>query len=226
MAPAYGPSPSSDHFPDNVLKTVEQQCRWRHYALAEHVIGVHDRQGDVLILAEGMVRAVSHTAAGDEVTCALLTSGDFMGEDAIFGREPNINAFVAIEECLVAAIPHAVFMSLPQRYPGFAVGVLHVYSAVIRRGYERIQEFYTRDAKGRVCLGLLRLAKLSPVDNRSRHIYRKRTQAEIASFRGTNRETVSRILSALERAGVVERKRSSIEIRNKGELERLATGPA
>ena len=135
--------------PDDVLVAVERQCRWRHYAPGEHVIGVHDGRGDVLILAEGMVRAVSHTAAGDEVTCALLTSGDFMGEDAIFGHEPNITAFVAIEECLVAAIAHATFMGLLNRYPGFAVGMLHVYSAVIRRGYERIQEFYTRDAKGR-----------------------------------------------------------------------------
>lgn len=212
--------------PDDVLETVERHCRWRHYAPKAQVIGARDSQGDVLILAEGMVRVVSHTAAGVEVTCALLTSGDVMGEDVIFGREPHITAFIAIDNCLVAAIPHATFMRLLHGHPALAVSMLHVYSAAIQRGYERIQEHCRRDARGRVCLALLRLATPSPVNNRSWHIYPKRSQAEIASFSGTTRETVSRTLSALERGGIVERKRSSIEIPNKRELERLATGPA
>ena len=122
------------------------------------------------------------------------------------------------------AIPRPVFFGLIHRYPDFAVELLSVYSAVIRRCYERIQELYSLDAKGRICLGLLRLAKQNPVDNRFWHIYPKRTQAEIASFSGTTRETVSRTLANLENAGVLERRRRSIEIRDRSRLEELSVG--
>ncbi|MSP67775.1 MAG: Crp/Fnr family transcriptional regulator [Alphaproteobacteria bacterium] len=129
---------------------------------------------------------------------------------------------VAVENCLLASIAPQTFKTIMHDHPDIANEVLQRLARIIRICDDRILDLSTLRAVQRVYVELLRLAQPSPLNPGSFLIRPMPTHKDVASWAGTTRETVARVMSHLAEAGVVERKDRALYIRDKARIEHLA----
>jgi CRP-like cAMP-binding protein len=93
---------------------------------------------------------------------------------------------------------------------------------------QRVTELGALDVRSRVHAELLRLARPDREDPKRAIILAPPNQSELASRINTRRETVSREINAMEREGLIERRRGAIVIndavRLSARLEATAVG--
>jgi CRP-like cAMP-binding protein len=118
-------------------------------------------------------------------------------------------------------MPLAVFWRLLRGEPLLAARVLRRLAGLVRRLSERVIDLSTLGVQSRVHAELLRLAREAGVARNAARIEPAPRYADIASQISTSREQVTRELSALVRAGVLERKGRALFVRDIARLERL-----
>jgi CRP/FNR family transcriptional regulator, cyclic AMP receptor protein len=105
------------------------------------------------------------------------------------------------------------FLKLMEQNPTIATGVLSEMSRRIRMADERIGNLILLDVYGRVARFLLDLARREGKKFDDGVLIEKRpTQQDIASMIGASRETVSRVLSELNRRGLISISGKSVMI--------------
>jgi len=117
---------------------------------------------------------------------------------------------LAVTDVVIARMPRAVFRTAICRHPDAANQVLLRLTAIIRTLTNRVREFTTLDVKHRVYAELLRLSHQKDGASDVAIISPPPVQAAIAARISTRRETVAREMKALERAGLIERKRGAL----------------
>lgn len=207
--------------PPQDLAKLEQRCRWRRYAADQELVRYLDEDVDVYFLIGGRVRAVFYSMSGKEVTFRDLIPGQVFGEFAAIDGKPRSASIIALEDSLVAVMPAATFWQVLREYPQVTEVILKRLVGFARTLSDRVVEFSTLAVKNRIQAELLRLARTQPEQDNIAVISPAPTHAEIASRVSTHREAVTRELSALGRAGLIERRKDGLVIRDVRELARL-----
>jgi len=199
-----------------------RQCRFRRYAEGEHIIDGQSGGRDVFFVVAGMVRVVNYSPSGREVAFDDIPAGNFFGELAALDGGPR-SAFVQAQApgATAAAMPHEVFTDLLLRHPKIGLDIMKRLARVIRFSTERIMDLSTVGANNRVHAELLRLAQAAGHDGNSSIISPIPHHADIASRVSTTRETVARVFSELTRAGMLERGKSALVVRDLARLTEL-----
>jgi len=198
-----------------------RQCRFRRYAEGEHIIDGQSVGRDVYFIIAGSVRVVNYSPSGREVAFDDIPAGNYFGELAALDGGPR-SAFVQAQASAgttAAAMPPDTFIELLQTHPKVALEIMRRLARVIRFSTERIMDLSTVGANNRVHAELLRLAQAAGLDGNRAVISPIPHHADIASRVSTTRETVARVFSELTKAGMLERNKSSLVVRD---MERLA----
>lgn len=173
----------------------------------EAVIASQEEPGDALfVLVKGRVKVVLYGDSGREIILNVFKSpGDFFGEMSLLDDEPRSATLVASEPSRLLVLSRADFRAHIQRHPKTALRVLTELSRRLRRADELISNLALLDVATRVAHIMIDLAKRDGEEVEEGILIRERpTQQDIASMIGTSRETVSRVLSDFQRAGLVE----------------------
>ncbi|MDB5945538.1 MAG: transcriptional regulator, Crp/Fnr family, partial [Ramlibacter sp.] len=128
---------------------------------------------------------------------------------------------VALGNVLIASLPAAGFKRLLQQEPRVAERFMRHLTGMVRQLSERVIELSTQGVQSRVHAELLRLARLAGVEGNVARIAPAPNHSDIASQVSTYREQVTRELSALHKAGLLEREAGSLVIKDLSRLERL-----
>ena len=111
----------------------------------------------------------------------------------------------AVEPSRLLVIRKKDFERLLARDPKLALYLLRTVSTRLRRANEEIEGLLFRNILGRVAKAMLDLARRSGTAHNGGVVFKERfTQQELADFVGTTREPLTRALSSLRRAGLVE----------------------
>lgn len=204
------------------LSDLERRCRWRRYAANEEILSRDSDSEDVLFVVEGRVRVVNYSITGREIAFATVEAGGYFGELAAIDGEPRSANVIALEDSRLGALAPMMFRNLLLDHPDIAMRVLKRLARIVRTCDDRIMDLSTLGAVQRVHVELLRLAEPDPATPGLWVIRSMPTHKDIASHASTARETVARVLSQLAGAGIVERNRKTLYIRNRPRLERLA----
>lgn len=199
-----------------------RQCRFRRYAEGEHIIDGQAGGRDVFFVVSGMVRVVNYSPSGREVAFDDIPAGSFFGELAALDGGPR-SAFVQAQSpgATAAAMPHEVFIDLLMRQPRLGLEIMKRLARVIRFSTERIMDLSTVGANNRVHAELLRLAEAVGMQDNNAVISPIPHHADIASRVSTTRETVARVFSELTKAGMLERNKSALVVRDMKRLREL-----
>jgi CRP-like cAMP-binding protein len=162
-----------------------------------------------------------YSASGRQVTFSDLEAGELVGEVAAIDGMPRSADAVALESTLIASLSPEAFARLLREEPTVANRVLTRLAGLLRRTTERVMDLSTLGVQNRIHAELLRLARLaSPRDNRAvldpapRHV-------DIAARVSTNREQVTRELSALAKSGLLQRNGRALVVSDLRALEAL-----
>lgn len=203
---------------------VEACCSFQRHAAGETVISHLDAARDVFFVLEGRLRVTIYSASGREVDYRDVGPGGMVGELAAIDGGPRSATVEALEPARLARLPAAAFRELVETRPGFAMVLLQQLSGLIRRLTERVFELSTLAVRQRLIHELMRLAEEAGVSDGRAEIRPAPTHFELASRIGAYREAVSREMSVLQKAGLVEKRSGTLIVHDQGKLERLANG--
>ncbi len=171
------------------------------FSANEVIVHEDDDEGQTFfVIVAGRVHVAVITSEGKNAILATLKTGDFFGEMAMLDGEPRSASVIASEDCTLLMLYRAMFIDILQRYPKIAIRILVEMSRRIRRANKHINTLSLMSVYGRVADVLLQLAKDQGQRVRDMIVIPNRpTHQVMADMAGTSRETVSRILSQLQK---------------------------
>jgi CRP-like cAMP-binding protein len=165
------------------------------------------------LVALGIVKLYRSTENGESVLIDILSSGDYFGSIAGFGPEQYTETAEARSTVCSLSIDGPAFRAIVERYSAVALRTVETLSNRLTLAHELLTQFGGYDASSRVAYVLSRLArKLGTEWEGKTLIGAPLSREELASMAGTTTETCSRIISALQRDGVVEAGRRWVAI--------------
>lgn len=161
------------------------------------------------IVASGNVQVYVTSADGRETILSLLARGDFFGELSLIDGEPRSASVRAVGDMRALVIRREDFLMLLDTKPGLAKSLLVELSTRLRRSNKQISSLASMTVFGRVTGTILSLGEQHGIrvpqqNGTGAIVVRNRpTQQQLADMSGTTRETVSRVLTSLEKKGLV-----------------------
>ena len=192
-------------------RVLDRHCAWLKVPANAWILDqtAHDR--DVYFVMTGRLRAVQHGVRQDLIFTDM-EAGSFFGELSAFDGAPRSLSVFAVNDSLVAKMPAAVFVETVFTHRPLGEAVISTLIARLRSSTRRVAELGALDVRSRVHAELLRLARPDHDDPKRAIILTPPNQSELASRINTRRETVSREINAMEREGLIERRRGAIVI--------------
>lgn len=187
----------------------------------EIVMSHLDQDRDVFFVLEGRLRATLYSSGGREVDYRDIGPGDVVGELAAIDGAPRSATVEALEPSRLGRLSEAVFHELVESHPQLTWVLLRHLSAQVRRLTERVFEFSTLLVRDRLIRELLRLADAAGVRDGRAEIRPAPTHFDLAHRISSHREVVSREMSALAKAGLVEKREGALMVSGLDKLRSL-----
>jgi CRP/FNR family transcriptional regulator, cyclic AMP receptor protein len=185
----------------------------RTYEPGEAVFREGDSGDTCYVVREGSVRVTRRHSDGRVITLAELRPGAIFGELAMFGGETRSASVEALERTRALAILSGDMRRLMLEHPEIAVNMLEGLADRLRGANERIARQSFQTVAGRVASALLsQVQARSENGETARDVVIEATQAEIAQLAGASRESASRFLAKLERAGLITTGRGRVVV--------------
>ena len=189
---------------------------------AAHVIF---REGDAsdtcYIVRHGHARAVRAHGDGRTITLAHFGPGDIFGELAMFDDERRSATVETLDGVEAIAVLGRDMRRLLREHPDIAVRLVISLGRRLREANERIARQSFQTVQSRVA-GVLRQLVLQAQGEGAgdADVLVTATQADVAKLAGSSRESASRFLAVLERAGVVTQGRGRLTVHEPEALAR------
>lgn len=206
--------------PAAVIAKLDARCTWRRATAGQWLLDYQDASNDVFFVVAGVVRVILQSG-GREVLFRELKAGEFFGELAAIDREPRSSGIVAVLDVTLGRMPASVFIATVNEHADVCNQLLGLLARQIRSLSNRVHEFTTLDVRHRIMAELLRLSRPEPNRPGRAIVSPPPIHAEIAARVSTRREAVVRELTAMERAGLIERRRGAIALTDVNRLRRL-----
>jgi CRP/FNR family transcriptional regulator, cyclic AMP receptor protein len=185
----------------------------RSWLAGEAVFREGDSGDTCYVIRDGAVRVTRRHSDGRQIALAELREGDIFGELAMFGGETRSATVETIGPTSGVALLAGDLRRTLLAHPDIAVAMLEGLADRIRAANERLARQTFQTVEGRVASALLGQVEALSADSGDadpREILIKATQAQIAQLSGSSRESASRFLAKLERAGVITTGRGKI----------------
>ena len=203
------------------LERVAQVAVPRRFA-AHHVIF---REGDAsdtcYVVQSGHARATREHPDGRTIALAHFGPGDIFGELAMFDDENRSATVEAIEDVEAIASLGADMRRLLREHADISYKLVVALGRRLRQTNERLarQSFQTVQSRvAGVIAQLVEQARAEGADDGD--VLVVATQAEVAQLAGSSRESASRFLAVLERAGIVSQGRGRLIVHDPDALGR------
>ena len=152
-----------------------------------------------LVLA-GKVKVTKSTSDGRESILAIHRAGDFFGEMSLLDGKTSPATVSAMEDCRIASIGRNDFHNLLMRNQKVLLQIIQVLCSRLRQVWSQIQVLSYGSAEARIRGAITSLSRRHGIpEERGILIDLKITHHELAEMAGTSRETVSRLLSRLQK---------------------------
>ncbi len=185
----------------------------RSFPAGTRVFHEGDHSDACYIVRDGSFRVTREHSDGRAITLASLGPGDIFGELAMLDGEVRSASVEALSDGELLALPAGEVRALLARHPEITVKLIAALVRRLRTANERISRQSFQTVPSRVAGVLLQLvAEESPREGEGGEVTIRMNQADLAQLAGTSRESVSRFLADLERAGVVRPGRGRVAV--------------
>jgi CRP/FNR family transcriptional regulator, cyclic AMP receptor protein len=193
----------------------------RSFGPSEVVFREGDASDTCYIVRSGHARAIRAHGDGRTITLANFGTGDIFGELAMFERESRSATVEATTEMQVIAILGGDMRRLLASHHAMAFKLVIALGRRLRETNERLarQSFQTVQSRVASVLGQF-VADEQAGGAGTSDVLVTATQADIAQLAGSSRESASRSLAVLERAGVITQGRGRLIVHEPGALDR------
>ena len=172
------------------------------------------------IVRSGHARALREHPDGRQITLATFGPGDIFGELAMFDSERRSATVEATDDLDVLAILGSDMRALMARHADISVKLVISLGRRLRAANERLARQSFQTVQSRVAAVLGQLVEQARAEGAGDHdVLVTTTQADVAKLAGSSRESASRFLAVLERAGVISQGRGRLTVHDPAALE-------
>ncbi len=208
------------------LERIAQFAVPRDFEPGEVVFREGDASDTCYIVRSGRARAIRTHAGGRTLTLATFGPGDIFGELALFEDEKRSATVETIEPTSTLAVLGPDMRRLMSEHAEISARLAIALGRRLRETNERLARQSFQTVQSRVAIVLAQL-----VDQESPGVERESgdgargdvlvtaTQADLAQLAGSSRESASRFLAVLERAGVISQGRGRLVVHDRDALE-------
>jgi CRP-like cAMP-binding protein len=193
----------------------------RRFSAREVVFREGDDSDTCYVVRSGHARAMREHGDGRQLTLATFGPGDIFGELAMFEDERRSATVEAVDALECVAILGADFRGLLRRHPDIAVKLVIALGRRLREANERLARQSFQTVQSRVATVLEEMvARAREEGAADGDVLLVATQAELAQLAGSSRESASRFLAVLERAGIISQGRGKLVVHDPAALQR------
>ena len=191
----------------------------RSFPAGTRVFHEGDSSDACYIVSEGSFRVTREHSDGRAITLATLGPGEIFGELAMLDGDKRSASAESITDGTLLALPANDVRSLLARNPEIALKLVAGLVRRLRAANARLSRQSFQTVPSRVAGILLQLSRDGQGEEGEEvEVTIRMNQTDLAQLAGTSRESVSRFLAELERAGVVRSGRGRVTVLQPGKL--------
>jgi CRP-like cAMP-binding protein len=197
----------------------------RHYVAGTALFEQGAPAGYFYVLLSGRLRVTQTDRNGQQTIVRMVNPGDLFGIARALQRPDYPGTATAVTDSVALQWPMAAWDELTERHPRLSINAMQTMGQRLQEAHTRLRELSTEEVERRVAHAVLRLANQGGKKEADGiRIDFPISKQDIAEMTGTTLHTVSRILSAWERAGLVEGGRQKLLIREPHRLFLIGEG--
>ena len=206
---------------DDELADIAEVAEPVHFSAGEIVFREGDFSTSCDMISSGHACAVRRHSGGRAITLARFGPGDLFGELAMLDDQRRSAMIEALDELDALSIRGDDMRRLLRAHPDIAIRMITGLAQKLRQTNERLAGQSFQTVQSRVARALSDLVEAARAERGSNgEIVITGTQAELARLAGSSRESASRFLAVLERAGIITQGRGRLTVHDPAALER------
>jgi CRP/FNR family transcriptional regulator, cyclic AMP receptor protein len=194
------------------LERIAQFAVPREFEPGEVVFREGDASDTCYVVRDGRARALRTHRDGRTLTLATFGPGDIFGELALFEDEKRSATVEAIERTTAVAVLGPDMRRLMSEHAEISSRLVIALGRRLRETNERLSRQSFQTVQSRVAVVLAELVDQEHVEGEQGDVLVTATQADLAQLAGSSRESASRFLAVLERAGVISQGRGRLVV--------------
>jgi CRP/FNR family transcriptional regulator len=184
----------------------------RSFPAGTRVFHEGDNSDACYIVRKGSFRVTREHSDGRAITLATLGPGEIFGELAMLDGDMRSASAEALTDGELLALPAGDVRSLLARHPEIALKLVAGLVRRLRAANVRLSRQSFQTVPSRVAGILAQLSHEAQSNGEGETVTIRMNQSDLAQLAGTSRESVSRFLAELERAGVVSCGRGRVTV--------------
>lgn len=206
--------------PEETVEKATAHVVTRSHPANQVILLENDWGSSVYFILSGWVKIRTYNLDGKEVTLNILGKGELFGEMAPLDEVPRSTDVITLAPTLIGNMPSQDFVHLLNTEPQSGIRLAKLMARRLRQVNRRLR-LRESDSVSRVADILLFLADGQGKESQKGTEIPNLPHRELSSLSGLARETVTRVLSKLEKKGLIARDREILCIPDPNALERL-----
>jgi CRP-like cAMP-binding protein len=213
-------APFFQGLPEAVIELALIHFVTRTHPANQVILLENDWGGSVYFIIEGWVKIRTYNLEGKEVTLNIIGKGELFGEMAALDEAPRSTDVITLTTTVIGSMPAQDFLKLIQTEPLAGLRLSQLMARRLRQVNRRLR-LRESDSQSRVADTLLFLAEGQGKKGQTGTEIPNLPHRELSSLSGLARETVTRVLTRLEKKGLIKRDQEVICIPDVSALERM-----
>jgi CRP-like cAMP-binding protein len=211
----------------NIL-TLEERERLAGTAVMQHVSRKEilyfptEPSDSIYILKEGKVKIYRLAPDGKEIILSIVNPGELFGELGIAGQQEREEVAEVLEDAVVCRIALKDVKQLMESMPSLTIEILTRLGSRVKKVQTRLESLICKSVEQRIRSLIKEMAhdygRVIAGDPGQIEIKLGLTHADIANLTGTSRQSVTSVLGALEKQGLIKHDRRRIYIKDLSRL--------
>ncbi|MBD2105587.1 MULTISPECIES: Crp/Fnr family transcriptional regulator [unclassified Nodosilinea] len=206
--------------PEEAVAEATSHVVSRRHPANQVILLENDWGSSVYFILEGWVKIRTYNLDGKEVTLNILGKGELFGEMAPLEEVPRSTDVITLVPTVIGSMPASDFVKLLNTQPLAGIRLSQLMARRLRQVNRRLR-LRESDSTSRVADIILFLADGQGHRSTSGIEIPNLPHRELSSLSGLARETVTRVLSKLEKKGLIVRDKDLMSIPDINALERL-----
>jgi CRP-like cAMP-binding protein len=190
--------------PEEGLQKVAQHFVTRQHPSNQVILLENDWGGSVYFILDGWVKIRTYNMDGKEVTLNIIGRGELFGEMAALDESPRSTDAITLTQTRIGRIPAVDFVELVSNEPKAGLRLAQLMSRRLKQLNRRLQ-LREASSTSRVADAILFLVEGQGKEGEKGTEIPNLPHRELSSLSGLARETVTRVLTKLEKKGLIRR---------------------
>jgi|SRR6478672_10500848 CRP/FNR family cyclic AMP-dependent transcriptional regulator len=207
--------------PEGIVDKAIAHVVTRSHPANQVILLENDWGGSVYFILSGWAKIRTYNLDGKEVTLNILGKGELFGEMAALDEVPRSTDVITLAPTTIGSMPAQDFVQLINTEPLAGVRLAQLMAKRLRQVNRRLR-LRESDSMSRVADTLLFLAEGQGKKSKEQGTeIPNLPHRELSSLSGLARETVTRVLTKLEKKGLIVREHDLLCIPDLSALERI-----